>query len=404
MDIAIIGAGASGLMCATKLSNNQKFNITVFDGNLKIGSKILITGNGRCNVTNLCEPNQFLTNVCNNSKFLMSAINLFSPYDMVEFLNEHKVKTTVEQNNRVFPVSNKASSIINMFNEILINASNVNLKLGSKVTDVLKVGTKFEVKFNGNVKTFDAVVIATGGISFPSLGCFGEGLKFAKNLGVMVTKTRPALCGIKIKENLKELEGVSFNVNLKFDSIKVAGDIMITKYGLSGPATLNLSSLILDYNINNKKLTIDFLPNITVSELTEQINNFKQNNAKKQIISMVNKFVNLKLANMILEQLGIDKQKQVSQLTKLELNNIINLLKFMELTVLGFDDIERATITRGGVDVKNVNPKTFECKTVPNLYFIGEVLDVDALSGGFNLQIAFSTGYACAQGINSKFR
>lgn len=401
-DVAIIGAGASGLMCATTLCNNKNFNITVFDGNLKIGQKILITGNGRCNVTNLCEPNSFLSNVSCNSKFLTSAINLFTPSNMLQFLNNNKVKTKVENNNRVFPVSNKASTITNMFGSILEKANNVNLKLGTRVLEINKVYDKFEVGFGGITKTFDIVVIATGGLSYPTTGSHGEGYKFAKNLGVAVTKTRAALCGIKIKENLKMLEGVSFNVALKYNAVKVTGDVMVTKYGLSGPAAQSLSSLILEDVIKDKTISVDFLPNFSVNDLSEKIKQFKNCNAKKQTISLVTDLVNGKLANLILEVNKINKTKQVSQITNEEINKIINGIKFFELTSLSFDDIEHATITRGGVDVKEINPKTMECKTVPNLYFIGEVLNVDALSGGFNLQIAFSTGYACAQAIINK--
>lgn len=400
--VAIIGAGASGLMCAVNLCDNPKFNITIFDKNEIVGKKILITGNGRCNVTNLCEPNQFLNNVCVNSKFLTSAINNFSSYDMVEFLNANKVKTSVEQNNRVFPNTNKAASITNAFKSILDNASNVSFKLGVKVSGINKINNLFEVCYNNTIKTFDYVVIATGGLSYPITGSQGDGFNFARSLGVNVTKLRAGLCGIKIKENLKTLVGVSFNVKLSYKVYNSTGAIMITNYGISGPATLNLSSKILDYSVNGEKLIIDFLPDISVLDLTEKFKQYKIKNAKKQISTVLSGFVNQKLAEIILAKCEIELKKQISQITKEELNSIVDALKFFELTCLGFDDIEHATITRGGVDVKEINPKTFECKTINNLYFIGEVLDVDALSGGFNLQIAFSTGYACAKAIANK--
>lgn len=402
-NVAIVGAGASGLMCASTLCQNPKLNITLFDSNSTVGKKILLTGNGRCNVTNLCNPQEFLNNVCCNQKFLISAINLFSPFDMLNFLLEHKVKTCVEENNRVFPISNRASSITEMFLKIIENAKNINLKLGTKVTGVIKTKTGFEVEYNGMHKDFDCVVVATGGLSYPVTGCHGEGIKFALNLGVKVAPTRPALCGIKIKENLKDLVGVSFNVKLGFKNQKAMGSIMITNYGISGPAAFLLSSQITEHSIGGEKLIVDFLPSESVASLNEKISLFKASNAKKQILSLVSNFVNIKLSNLLLDYFNIQKTKQVSQLTSAEANKIVNALKFMELTIAGFDDIEHATITRGGVDVADVNPKTMECKIVPNLYFVGEVLNVDALSGGFNLQIAFSTAVACAKAIMTSF-
>lgn len=205
--VAIIGAGASGLMCAYALCNNPKFNITIFDTNFKIGQKILITGGGRCNVTNLCDPNQFLLNVCNNSKFLTSAINLFSPKDMVKLLSDHKVKTAIEQNNRVFPFSNKASSITNMFESVIETASNISLKLGTKVTNIAKVGNGFEVEYNGTYKPFDVVIVATGGQSYPTTGSHGEGYKFAKKPWCCNYQNKTSLVRNKIKRKFKKFRG-----------------------------------------------------------------------------------------------------------------------------------------------------------------------------------------------------
>lgn len=400
MKIGIIGAGASGVFCAINLAQHN-LDVTLLEKNEDTLKKLLITGNGRCNVTNLKDVINFVEGVTQNGKFIYSAISGFSPVDMVEFLNNLSVETKVENNNRVFPVTNKAITIKNAFDNCL---NNVNLVLGCLVTSVEVINNKFKVLTTKGDFVFDKLIVATGGLSYPTTGSTGDGLRFAENLNILTTKTRPSLCGIRLNFDSQKLEGVSFNGKLVYKSnlknkCESVGDFIFTNYGVSGPAVFTLTSKIVDYSISKNFIYIDFLSTMQTEQILLNLKEYIKLNPKKYVVHCVNSLVNLKLCKIILERLNIPENLQVANLKNEQLNKIVFELKNFELQIEGFDNIERATVTRGGVDVKEINPKTFECKKIKNIYFIGEVLDVDALSGGYNLQIAFSTAYACASAI-----
>ena len=398
-NIAIIGAGASGLMIAVRLKNNKQFNITIFDKNLAVGKKLLVTGNGRCNVTNLCSPSQFLEYVPHNSKFLFSAINNFTPNDMVEFLHDNNQEVIVVENNRVFPTSNKAESIRAMFESLVCSADNITLKLNTNVDAIKYSNNTLSLLVGGKTQTFDAVVVATGGLSYPKTGSTGDGIAFASALNLPLTVARPALCGIKLKNKHLVLSGNSYNVKLQLCASKVTGNMLFTHFGVSGPAVFELTSRLQQNSIKDSELIVDFMPDKTTDELNKMFRQYYLDNSKKMLKSCVANFVGEKLAKIILHYCNLDETIKVANISTKQTNQIINAIKNYNLQVLDFEDIEHATITRGGVDVNCINSKTMESKLIPNLYFVGEVLDVDGLSGGFNLQIAFSTAVACADAI-----
>lgn len=404
MQIGIIGGGASGMFCAIQL-NEFGQNVTVLEKSNDTLKKLLITGNGRCNVTNLKSNTDFLGNVLHNANFLHSALNMFSPYDMIDFLNNNGIDIKIENNDRVFPITNKAITIKNCFDNL---SNKVNLKLNTEVTSINKINDKFIVKTNNGNYSFDVVVIATGGVSYPTTGSSGDGYKFATSFDIDTIKPRGALCGIRLNNIPDNFEGLPLNckLSLKSNSKVVCynlGEFLFTNYGVSGPNVFTLTSKIDKYSINGDVLAFDFLPQDTLEEIVENLKCYTKSNPTKFVVHAVASMVNLKISKLILKTLNIPENKQSAQISKIEIQNIANLLKNYEFEIDNFDNVERATITRGGINIKEINPKTMESKKVPNLYFIGEVLDVDGLSGGYNLQIAYSTAYACANNIKSQF-
>lgn len=403
MKVAIIGGGASGMFCANMLSE-YNIQVTVFEKNNDTLKKLLVTGNGRCNVTNLCEPEEFLDNVAHNSKFLYATLNNFDSFDLVEYLRKNGVTTKIETGNRVFPSTNKALTIKTFLDTNI--GENVTLKIGCEVKKIVRSNERFKVVFGSTSQTFDAVVIATGGLSYPTTGSTGDGYKFAKSFGLNVVDTRPALCSIRLLNIPKNFEGTPFKCKVTFENnnkeITVKGEGLFTGFGVSGPAIHKLSSLIKDYEIGLSTISFDLLYKKTYEQCMAEFKEYIKANQKKYIVHLLNKFINIKFAKDLLFDLDISEKLQCANISNSQLQTIINKLKDYKFEVLGFEDINKATITRGGVDCKQINPATMECKKINNLYFVGEVLDVDAFSGGFNLQIAFSTAYSCAQDIINK--
>lgn len=403
MKIAIVGGGASGMFCALQFKNCNA-NVTVFEKNNETLKKLLITGNGRCNVTNLVEPEEFLENIAHNSKFMFASLNKFNSFDTVNFLKDNGVEICLQDNSRVFPATNKALTIKNCLDNAL--PKNVVVKIGCEVKNILKVKDKFKVFYNSAVECFDAVVIATGGLSFPNTGSTGDGYKFASNFNINVKPQRSALCALKLANVPKNFEGTPFNCKVGLlhnkKSISLLGEGLFTGFGVSGPVIHKLSSIVQEQNIENSLLTFDLLKDKTLDEC---INDFRQyiiSNPKRYVVHLINNFVNIKFAKDVLQKLNLPENLQCANVSKQNLLNIINMLKNYRFEVKGFGDILGATITRGGIDCKEINPATMESKKIENLYFIGEVLDVDAFSGGFNLQIAFSSAYACAINLIKK--
>ena len=400
MKIAIIGGGASGIFCALNL-DREKHQITVFEKNSDTLKKLLITGHGRCNVTNLKRCNDFLENVPHNKQFLFSSLNMFSPEDMVQFLNLNNIETISEKGDRIFPKTNKATTIKNCFD----NSTNGLVARETNVLSVKKQNNKFVVETSKGIYDFDAIIIATGGVSYPTTGSTGDGYKFAKGFGIDVFNPRPALCGIRLVDVPNMLEGTPLNCKLTvLNNGKViasnTGEFLFTNFGVSGPNVFILSSKIEEYSINGFDLSFDLFENETKEMLIEKLKTFAKSNAKKYIFHAVNSMVNLKLAKIVLARCGIEESKQCANISSVEINKIAETLKSLVFKIENFDSIERATITRGGVNVKEINPKTMESKKIENLFFVGEVLDVDGFTGGYNLQIAFSTAFACAKYLN----
>ena len=403
MRIGIIGGGAAGMFCALNL-DDKKHKITVLEKNADTLKKLLITGHGRCNVTNLKAVNQFLENVPHNGQFLFSALNMFSPEDMVLFLNNNKIEVVQEENNRVFPKTNKAATIKNCFDALA--DFKADLKLETEVVSVTKHNNEFKVETNKGVYYFDALVVATGGVTYPTTGSTGDGYKVANSFNLEVVKPRASLCGIRLINVPSGLEGTPLNCKLSIlDCGRVVsastGEFLFTNYGVSGPNVFTLTAKTEKHSVSGLDLSFDLLPGLTKENVLNGLKQFIKNNAKKFAFYAVNNFVNVKLAKLILLNCNIPENKQCANLSNGELNKIVECLKGFNFKIDNFDNIERATVTRGGVNVKELNPKTMESKKVENLFFVGEVLDVDGFSGGYNLQIAFSTAFACANHLNN---
>ncbi len=399
MNVAIIGAGASGLMAGGALS--QQCNVTIFDGNEKCGKKLYITGKGRCNVTNNCDKKTFLENAVNGNKFLISSINYFQPQDTIRLFEELGVKLKTERGNRVFPESDKSSDIIKA---LIKYCEKCEIRLNEKVVQITKKDEHFLVKTKKSSYIFDRVIIATGGMSYPFTGSTGDGYRFARELGQSVVSVRPALVPIKLKDAFcKQVEGLSLkNVTLKanIDGKKkeLFGELLFTNDAISGPISLSMSSFI--GNAKSVKLEVDFKSALSNEQLEQRLLRDFEGNKNKNITYILKGLLPGSLVNEFCQRLSLSKDKKVNSITKEERKNIIDLLKSFPLEFAGLYDIECGIITAGGVDTKEINPRTMESKLVPGLYFIGEVLDVDCLTGGFNLQAAFSTAQICAKNFN----
>lgn len=399
--IAIIGGGASGLMAGGLLVNNGE-DVTIFDGNEKCGKKIYITGKGRCNLTNNCSKEEFLNNVVHGNKFMMSSINGFSCQDTIEFFESLGMKTKVERGNRVFPLSDKASDVTKY---LLKNAQNCKIQLNEKVLLIKRQeNDTFQIKTEKGNYFFDKVIIATGGKSYPATGSQGDGYKFASELGVKVNTIKGALVPIKIKDKFcKDIQGLSLkNVKLiaEIDAKKkeMFGEMLFTNDAISGPIALSMSSFINDGR--KIKLAIDFKPALDEKQLDERFLKDFKNNLNKNISFIIKGLLPNRLVDIFLDRCKISKDKKVNSITVQERHKMTKELKNFTLIFDSLYPVETGIITSGGVDLQEINPKTMECKKIKNLYFIGEVLDIDCLTGGFNLQTAFSTAYACASNLN----
>lgn len=396
--IAVIGAGASALMFAGCV-NREEFDVTVFEKNDKVGKKLYITGKGRCNLTNFCEPDDFLRNVVRGDKFMRSAIYSFTPHDCVEFFENLGLKTKVERGNRVFPASDKSNDVIKA---LVRHCDGVNFSFNEDVKSISTINEKFLIKTEKNNYEFDRVVVATGGKSYSATGSDGSGYKFAKIFGHTVEPCVPALCPIKLK-NKFNMQGLSLkNVNLKaeFDGKKKEffGEMLFTDIGISGPIVLTCSSFINRANV--VKLILDLKPALSLEQLDARLLRDFDENKNKNFASVLKGLLPSAMCECFSQICKISLNKKIHDITKAERIKIVQILKNFPLEYDDLYDIETGIVTSGGVNLKEINPKTFESKLVPNLYFIGEVLDVDALTGGFNLQIAFACGYLCAKNLH----
>lgn len=395
MKIAIIGGGPAGMMCAIKAAENH--GVTIFEKNEKLGKKLFITGKGRCNLTNYCDEREFLKNMVNNSNFMYSSIYSFSPFTTYYYFEELGLPLKVERGNRVFPLSDKSSDVIKAYEKKLKDLG-VKVHLNFEIKSIEKVGEEFII--NGREK-FDKVVIATGGISYKLTGSTGDGYKFAKNFGHKIINQVPGLIGINLKNNFS-LAGLTLkNVELKVIKDKKIisnefGEMLFTHRGISGPIVLTTSSKI--NRLKDFEMFLDLKPALEPDRLDARILRDFSENQNKNIENVMKSLLPKDLISYVLYSSGISGDEKVNQITKIERENLVKTIKNFELKFDSLDDIDRAIVTSGGIDVKDIDPKTMESKKVSGLYFIGEVLDLDGFTGGFNIQIANSTGYSC--GIN----
>lgn len=407
MKTAVIGGGAAGMMAAIMASKSGSC-VDLYEKNEKLGKKIFITGKGRCNITNDCEAEELFRNVVSNPKFLYSAFYSFDSRMTQVFFEELGLKMKVERGNRVFPVSDHSSDVIRVLERKLRECgAKVFLNTPVRGISYQKDGSVEGILVNNRKIPYDNVVVATGGCSYPSTGSSGDGFCFAKEAGLTVTELYPALVPLEVKEAfVKELQGLSLkNVEVSLSDgkrtiYKGFGEMLFTHFGVSGPLILSASSFAAkQLKKQELKLTIDLKPAITEEQLDKRVLKDFETGQNKQFKNMLAGLFPAKLIPVMVECSGIDPMKKVHAITKEERLSFVHLIKNFSMTVTGLRGFQEAIITKGGVSVKEINPSTMEAKNHRGLYFAGEVLDLDALTGGFNLQIAWATGALCGRNI-----
>lgn len=401
-DVIIIGGGASGMM-ASIFAGRNGFSTLVIDHNEKLGKKLYITGKGKCNLTNNSSIENHLEHIVTNSKFMYSALNAFSPKDAIEFFEENGLKTRTERGNRVFPASDKSSDVIKAL-ERTMQKYNVAVTLNTNIEKVYKKENIFYIECENNILyTASRLIVATGGVSYSGTGATAFGYKLAKKFGHTVVEPKSALCPIVTKEDVSGLNGLKLeNVNMTAKIGKKEfsefGDMLFTFDSLTGPIALTLSSYINKLDLTNAKVYIDLKPALSFEKLQEKFKREFVAYAKKDLSNYLctllpNRFVDFFLAKTKISN------KKVSELNKNDRDTLINTLKKFDFSINSLDNINVSIVTSGGVEVKEINSKTCESKLVENLYFVGEVLDVDALTGGYNLQIAWSTAFLAGNNL-----
>lgn len=402
-DVIVIGGGAAGLFAAYSAASLGK-KVILLEKNEKLGKKIYITGKGRCNLTNNVSVSEFFNFVVSNPKFVYSCINTLSPQKTIDFFEENGLNLKFERGNRVFPASDKASDVTATL-ERKIKKLGVEIRLNTIVDDLIVDGQNVSGVVISNEKMLgNSVIVCTGGISYSLTGSTGDGYKFAQKFGHSVTPLVPSLVGIELKGNdFLEMQGLSLkNVTLTAklgakDLFSDFGEMLFTHYGVSGPIVLSCSSVINRYPVNNVDLYIDLKPALDKNVLENRLlREFKENNTK-EIFSVMRSLLPKTLIATVLRQAKVACKKNCSEITVSERLAVIDALKGLKFSIKKLRPIEEGIVTAGGISTKEVNPKTMESKLIKGLYFAGEVLDIDAFTGGFNLQLAFSTGYVAGQ-------
>lgn len=401
MKIGIIGGGPAGIFAALKAS--EKNDVTLFEKNNVLGKKFLITGGGRCNITNKSRMSNHLKNVVNNSNFLRHAYKNYGNIDLLKYLNSIGCEFIEEDRGKLFSKDGSSKNILNkIINEL--NIKNVEIKTSANIEDLIIKGEKvIGLRLNNKDLFFDKIIIASGGATYTQTGSDGYILNILKKYNHNIIKLKPALSPLKIKEDyLYNLSGISFSeveirTKLNNKKIKVQDSLLFTHNSISGLASLKISSYInvIDFSKEEKLITIDFLPKMSFEDLEIW---FKDRiKLKKEIINELYKILPKNFIKTILKENNIDYKRQLNSFSNKEINKIIDLIKNFNISVIGLEDINKALVTSGGVDTKEINNKTMESKLIKNLYFAGEIIDVDALTGGYNLQISFSTGYLAGE-------
>ncbi|MBQ4558777.1 MAG: NAD(P)/FAD-dependent oxidoreductase [Tyzzerella sp.] len=404
--VIVVGGGAAGMFAAVFAAYNGN-EVHIFEKNEKLGKKLYITGKGRCNITNTCDMDTLFASVVTNSKFLYSSFYGYTNHDVVDFFERIGVPTKTERGSRVFPVSDHSSDVIAGLTREL-NQLGVEIHLHTGVKKIVgRERFEYIELQDGRKEKGDVCIVATGGLSYHTTGSTGDGYRFAKELGHQVTELYPALVPLVVKEwYAKELQGLSLrNVQaMIFDDKKKLyddfGEMLFTHYGVSGPMMLSASSYIGKIVKGKElRLVIDLKPALTAEQLDQRVLRDFEESMNKQFKNAIGKLFPAKLVPIMLELSGIDPDKKVNLISKEERQQFVRRIKNFEMTITGLRDYNEAIITKGGVNVKEINPTTMESKLVRGLYFVGEVLDLDALTGGFNLQIAWSTAYAAGNSI-----
>lgn len=410
--VIVVGGGAAGMFAAIAAAKNGH-QVTLYEKNEKLGKKIFITGKGRCNITNAADMEELFDAVVTNSKFLYSSFYGYTNQNVIDFFEDAGVPVKIERGNRVFPISDHSSDVIRAL-EREMKKVGVKVCLNTEVKSVEAEKGKFNkvVLKDTTAQTADACIVATGGLSYRSTGSTGDGFRFAENVGHKVTQCFPSLVPMETKEPwICELQGLSLrNVEAKIldgkkELYKDFGEMLFTHFGVSGPLIISASSYVgkkfMDKNGQKKELTleIDLKPALTEEQLDQRVLRDFEENHNRQFKNAITKLFPTKLIPVMLELSGIDPEKKVNSIEKEERKQFVHLIKHFRMTLTGLRDYPEAIITKGGVNVKEIDPGTMESKLVKGLYFAGEVLDLDALTGGFNLQIAWSTGYAAGNAI-----
>ncbi len=407
MKIAVIGGGPAGAMAAGQAAAGGA-DVILIEKNARIGRKLMITGKGRCNLTNACDMDELMRNIPVNGRFLYSCLNRFSNYDLIDFFEARGVPTKIERGNRVFPKSDKSMDIIDTLDRFL-RENSVRRKKGVAKEILTADGAVSGVLLHSGEKVLaDAVVLATGGASYPITGSTGDGYKIAADLGHTITKLSPSLVPLVCVGNIcsrlagLSLKNIGFRMVLGEDTVySDFGEMIFTHYGISGPVVLSASAHMKGEG--KHFAVIDLKPALSFETLDKRLLRDFEKYSRRDFINSLDDLLPKTLVPVICEISGIDLRKKVHEITREERHALCTLLKGFTLQIYGMRPIEEAVITSGGVAVDEINPKTMESKIVKNLYFAGEIIDVDAYTGGFNLQIAFSTGYAAGVSIQGGY-
>lgn len=395
LKVCVIGGGPAGLMAAytARLEGHQ---VELFEKNKQLGKKLQLTGHGRCNVTNNCSKDEFFKHVVHNEKFLYSPFSQFSNLDMIKFLKSNGLPTIEEDHGRMFPGSNSSQDIVLLFVELL-RKNNVILHMDEACTNVVVEENRVVgIKTDKGTYSFDVVIVATGGKSFVSTGSSGDGYKWAEALDIKVSNLYPGLVSLQTREDF-DLAGLSLSnvgIQVKKDKkvlYKECGDILFTHEGLSGPGILIMSSYVI--NKDPKRIILDLIPNKSVDEVDALLLERMSSLSNKQLKHILEMMIPKRLVQYIMNQLNIDVNLKANETTKAQRRSISELLKCLSFEIVNFAGFEQAMVTVGGIKTNQIQPQTMETKKIKGLKFAGEVLDLDAQTGGYNLQIAWTTGY-----------
>lgn len=413
MKVIVIGGGPAGMMAAIQAKQNGN-DVILLEKMKSLGRKLLITGKGRCNITSSLGMDEFIKNTPGNGMFLYSCYQNYTNQDIIQFLKEQGLEVKEERGNRIFPITDKSQDVLRCFTKKL-KELNIEIKYETPVREILikkdeKTKRVVGVRTNNEEIKADKIILATGGKSYPLTGSTGDGYQLVKKIGHTITKIKPSLVPLESYDIdiCKQLQGLSLrNVEIKLIDIEENktiyedfGEMLFTHFGISGPIILSSSAHLIRYKqieekLKNKEieLVIDLKPALTEEKLDERVLRDFQEIKNKQFKSSLGKLLPKKLIPIIIKESGIDENKQINAITKEERRKLIKLLKNFKLKIKNFRPIESAIITSGGINIKEINPKTMESKIVKGIYFAGEIIDVDSYTGGFNLQIAYSTGY-----------